>query len=226
MFEKMFGGPRDVAKEFEDKKTEEQPTEPIKEEKREPKTIEEVKKAIGDIQELKHKRWETLEKHRDTIEELRRLGVNETNPDTVPRTETVKDILGPIEEELVQISKEISEKREEFDLQPNRAEVIDLRRHRLGELKHRATEAFYKTESGNKVNYIDSQINQIGQNSDIYRSEIQALEEQKEKFFETDKVAYEYKKTIDRITNLDIDLEDMLRKAKQVGYDKNGLMSA
>ncbi len=125
MIEKWFGGPKDIAAEFEPNTAEREEQE-IKT-SRDPKTIDDIKNAVDDIQHLTFEREKKLEKHRDTVKELRDLGVNEYSPDTAPRTETVKDILNPIEDELVAISTEINEKREDFDLQPKRKEVIERR---------------------------------------------------------------------------------------------------
>ena len=223
MIEKWVGGPKDVGAELEPK-TSETIDQEVKQ-AREPKTIEDVKAAVTDIQELTFERGRKLEKHRDTVKELRDLGVNEYNPDTSPRTETVKDILNPIEEELVAISTEITEKREEFDLQPNREYVIKTRQLRLGELKHRAEEEFKKTPSGSNIAHIDAKIAMYFQQSDMYQTEMAKLKEERAEFFRKDKVAHNYAATIERIDHLNIQLDDMLTKANKAGYDDNGLNS-
>jgi|GEM_PF-4132570 len=224
IFEKWVGGLKDVSKELEPKKLESQQI--VKEDEvRVPKKMEDIKVAVGDIQELTSKRWDTLQKHRDTVEELRRYGVNEYNPDTSPRTETVKDILNPIEDELVAISQEITDKREDFDLQPNREEVIKGRQFRLGELKHRAQKQFESTPSGKNIAYIDAKIAAYFQQSDLYRKEIADLRDKQVEFFNNDKVAHTYVTIIERIEHLSAQLTDMLTKSKRYDYDNNGLNS-
>ena len=224
MIEKWFGGPKDVMNEMKPKESEVAESIPV-EESRRPKTIEDIKEAVGDIQHLQSKRWDTMQKHRDTAEELRRYGVNEYSPDTSPRTKTVKEILNPIEDELVAISAEINEKREEFDLQPDRKEVIKTRLFRLGELKYRVKKDFENTESGKKVAHIDAKIAMYFQQSDLYRKEMADLKDEKVEFFKKDKVANEYLSTIERIEHLEVQLTDMLAKSNRVGYDDNGLNS-
>jgi DNA repair ATPase RecN len=224
MIEKWFGGPKDVTTEMKQKEPEVVDLVPA-EEPRTLKTMNDIKGAVGDIQHLQGKRWDTLQKHRDTIEELRKYGVNEYNPDTSPRTETVKEILNPIEDELVAISTEITEKREEFDLQPDRKEVINTRLFRLGELKHRAKKDFENTESGKKVAHIDAHIASRFQQSDLYQKEIADLKDERVEFFKKDKIANEYAITIERIEHLEVELNDMLAKSKRVGYDDNGINS-
>ncbi len=219
IFERRFGGPKDVISELKENNTETQATQ---EPTREKKTVDDVKEALGDLQGLRVKRWDTLQKHRDTTEELRGLGVHETNPDTTPRTETVKDILGPIEDELVAISTEIIETQNEFDLQPNRASVIGNRLLRLGELKSRAEKAFYATPSGTQIKYFDAQISKYYQQSDLYGSEMAEIKEKKAEFFMNDKVAHGFAQTMERIAGLQMQLEDTLTKSKKTGYDING----
>lgn len=219
--EKWFGGPKDVGAELEP-----HPTPAVNQEtSRDPKTIDDIKNAVDDVQGLTFERERKLEKHRDTVKELRDLGVNESNPDTAPRTETVKDVLNPIEDELVAISMEINAKREEFDLQPQRKEVIERRLFRLGDLKYRAEKAFYQTPSGNQIKYFDGQIQHHHNQSDLYAKEISDIREKRREFFQNDKTANVFTNTIERIQNLEIQLKDMLAKVNQAGYDDNGLNS-
>lgn len=188
--------------------------------------IEDIKNAIGDIKELGSKRQDLLEKHRDTVQELRDLGVRELSPDDVPRSDTANEILNPIEEELAQISREITEKRKDFDLHPNRQEVLSKRMARLNELKERVEEQFDKTPSGEKIKSFEKQIYDLKhdstkQNFEIEK-EIYKIADEKSYLFRNDKLANDFAKTIDRINYL-ININDVnLADSNRSDYDQNG----
>lgn len=231
MIEKWFGGPKDVTKELEEK-----PIETVEEQKV-PKTIGDIKQAKEDIAHLQEKRQGVLDQHRDTSEELRALGVNEYKPDAVPRTETVKDVLNPIEEELVAISKEITEKRAEFDLQPSHVEVLTLRLQRLEDLKTREEAEFLKTPIGQDIHAWENKIEELEKNATDLRKnyakeeeymplvkEAGELREKKRYAFINDKIAGAHADRIDRINRLMADVGSNLHDAKSAGYDDKGHM--
>ncbi len=230
MIEKWFGGPKDITKELEEK-----PVEVV--EVKAPKTIGDIKQAKEDIAHLQEKRQEMLDHHRDTIEELRALGVNEYKPDAAPRTETVKDILNPIEEELVAISNEITEKRAEFDLQPSHVEVLDARLQRLEDLKAREEADFLNTPIGKDIHDWENKIEELEKNAtDLRKSyakedeymplvkEAGELREKKRYAFINDKIAAAHADRIDRINRLTADVGSNLHDAKSTGYDDKGHM--
>jgi len=190
------------------------------------KSIQDVKEAVGDIQDLTSKRYDLLEKHRDTVEELRNLGVNDYSPDEVPRSDTVNEILNPIEEELAEISREITEKRQEFDLQPNREKVLKNRMFRLEKLKQRAENQFYKTPSGIKIKNLENQIDTLNNNVSRQQSEImeniQKSKEEISNIYRNNKIANDFAKTEDRINRMLADTHSNLSDAKSTEYDENG----
>lgn len=153
IFEKMFGGPKEIVEEMQEKA-------PIVEEVIEepkPKTLEDIKEVKVELAEMADARQELLEKHRDTAVELKEIGVQESVAGSSGRTETYNDLLNPIEEDLQKISAEILEKRAEFDLQPDRTEIIKNRMKRLEELNTLEEEAFLRTEDGQKYQgFIDT----------------------------------------------------------------------
>lgn len=196
--------------------------------KKEPKTIEDVKNTIGEIRILQEERRNILDKHRKTVDDLRGLGVNEYSPDVKPRTETVKDILGPIEEELASVGKQITDLREEFDLQPKHKQVVQERLLRLGQLKQKATEAFYATPSGATLRKIEQEIDRLakkeGAPSEEDYEQRNKLEEQKIALFRDDKTAHNFAETVHRIELLEIQSHDTLKKIDSAEYDERGQM--
>lgn len=231
MIERWFGGPKDVSKELEEK-----PVEVVKEEKA-PKAIGDIKQAKGDIANLQEKRQGILNHHRDTTEELRALGANEYKPDSAPRTETVKDILNPIEEELVAISKGITDKRTEFDLQPSHVEVLDARLQRLEDLKAREEADFLNTPIGKDIHDWENKIEELEKNAtDLRKSyakeeeympllkESGKLREKKSYAFINDKIAAVHADRINRISRLMADVGANRHDAKSTGYDDKGHM--
>ncbi len=229
MFERMFGGPKDVVVEMHPKEQE------VVEVVPQSKTIEDIKEAKGEIASLQEKRQEVLEKHRDTVQELRDLGVNEFNPDTAPRTKTVNEILNPIEEELAMISGEITEKREEFDLQPKRLEVLDVRMKRLEDLKARAETTFLNTSVGADIDTWNKKIGELEMEAsklqkeyakpEVYKpliEEASQLREKRRYAFVNDKVAGAHADLIFRIDRLRADVSSTRYDAASTGYDDNG----
>lgn len=233
IFEKMFGGPKDVSSGMEEKKPE--TTEPVKEESKN-KTLDDIRRAQEDLGALQSKRQELLNKHRDNTAELADLGVREIPTGGVTRSETFNQILNPLEEELLAISSEINEERTEFDLQPHRTEILKNRMERLEELRNRDESEFAKTEIGQKIGElksktkeIDEQMKQYSREGNIYSTDLISLEKEKNevaykinRIFLEDKIANTHAIRIDRINRLINDIEINTNDAKNTSYDENG----
>lgn len=231
----MFGGPVDVTSELNENKHPEENPVVVPEVKK--NTIEDIKQAKEELGELQTKRQEILNQHRDTVQELRDLGVNEFNPDSAPRTKTVNDVLNPIEEELQTISKEITEKRKDFDLQPNRVEVLTSRLSRLEDLKKREEDEFAKTPVGGSIMSRNETIKTLEKEVTAYRKsissndkavhdyfdEINKIKEENRYDFNNNKVAHEHAEVMNRIEKLITDTSVNIHDAKSPEYDENGL---
>lgn len=219
-----FGGPKNVMEELEEQPPQTEEVSP----KKDPKTIEDVKNTMGEIRILQSERRSILDKHRKTVDALRDLGVNEYSPDVKPRTETVKDILGPIEEELASVGKQITDLREEFDLQPKHKQVVQERLFRLRELEQKVIDAFYATPSGVTLNKIEHEIDRLSKGEGTPSKEDfeqrNKLEEQKIALFRDDKTAHNFADTLQRIQFLEIQSDDTLKKIDSAEYDERGQM--
>lgn len=236
IFEGWFGS----KKEFPEEIAQETATEAlaVEEVQEKPKTIADIKQAKEDLAQMQALRQEILEKHRDTTEELADIGVREIPYGDVARSETYNDVLNPIEEELTALSAEIVQKREEFDLDPSRVEVLDARLDRLKDLEDRETAAFLKTESGAKIEEYNKKIDELNvQAQELAQTtsrenplvqeilkEIRDLEEKRRYLVINDKVCGAHQDRIMRIRHLMSDVESVRHDAKSTGYDELGHM--
>lgn len=114
------------------------------------KTLEDISEAKDKVGVLETQKKELIEKHRENIEQLKNLGVNEKQKDSVNRSETFNDVLNPIENEIKNIAEEISNLREDNDLQQKPNEILRRRMERLNELCYINTKDFLSTETGEK----------------------------------------------------------------------------
>ena len=107
-----------------------------------------IKQAEESIEDLQTKRQEILNKHRDTVEEIKKFNIYKEDAQGAARTAMENDALSQIEKDLVVISKEINMLRENFDLQPEHSEVLNQRYERLQDLRDREEAVFAKTPIG------------------------------------------------------------------------------
>lgn len=98
-----------------------------------PKTLDEVKQAISDLEELKNKRLTQISDLRDKKDEIRSIGVNEFVDENrqIKRTETFNNLVAEDENSLAEISQKIEDIRNEFDLTPNNVERLTEYRNRI-----------------------------------------------------------------------------------------------
>jgi chromosome segregation ATPase len=98
-----------------------------------PKSLSDVVEAKEKLEVLKNKRKEQLREYRQTKDAIKKAGVQEfENQDRpVKRTNTFNELLEHQEIELEEISQEIEELREEFDLQPSHVQRLEDRRERV-----------------------------------------------------------------------------------------------
>jgi len=99
--------------------------------------LEDIRKAKSEIEKLSEKRETKLNEHRDIGFELDKLGVKENVSGSIKRSETYNENLNPIEKELAEISTEIGDIREKYDLEPSRDEMLSERISRLKKLSDR-----------------------------------------------------------------------------------------
>jgi Skp family chaperone for outer membrane proteins len=182
IFEKMFGGPREVVQEMQEKEPE-----IVVAEEPKPKTLEDIKEVKVELAEMADARQDLLEKHRNTSIELKEIGVQESQKDSSARTETYNDLLNPIEEDLQKISAEILQKRAEFDLQPDRTAILENRMKRLKDLEQLEEEAFLRTEDGQKYQALKNKILELNTRG-------QEIEKTHETIFEVDNIIQETRK--------------------------------
>lgn len=209
---------------------------------RKPKTMEDIDQARRDIDMLQEKRNETLAAMRKEKETVRNVGVNEFQKDSHKRTETFRDLIDPIEKELQAISTEITEIREEHDLEPDRVTVLNARFKRLEDLKEIEEKRFLTTETGGEIHRLKDQIRSFTEKNKqflgdhpgpmdydniIVKENLKEIEDRNTKItrlYREDKEGFKYATTIDRIHVLMSDVENVRRHAKQSEYDDNGQM--
>lgn len=122
---------------------------PLAQEKK-PKTLEDISETKNKVGDLETQKKELINKHRDSIGQLKNLGVNEKQADSVKRSETFNDVLNPIENEIKNISEEISNLRQDNDLQQKPKEILRNRIERLNELLYVNIKDFLSTETNKK----------------------------------------------------------------------------
>lgn len=115
---------------------------------RAPKTLEDVLAAKNKIGDLEIKKTELINQHRNSVEQLKNIGVDKKQVDSNRRSETFNDILNPIENEIKSIAEEISEIREDNNFTQKPTEILEKRIERLNELCYRNVKGFLSTESG------------------------------------------------------------------------------
>ncbi len=93
--------------------------------------LEDIRAAKGLIRDIKIEKLDKVGEHRKALKELEELGVNKNKPDSIQRSETYKEVLGPIEDEIKKIAEKILKLRGENDLQPSRREILIDRKNRL-----------------------------------------------------------------------------------------------
>ena len=91
--------------------------------------LEYIQKAKKDIIELKNKQNQKRIEHRNLVNSLNLLEVQ--NKVDKGRSETFNEVLSPIEAELKEIASQIIEIRTENDLIPSRIDVLKERKDRL-----------------------------------------------------------------------------------------------
>lgn len=208
--------------------------------KRKPATLEDIDDARRDIFELKDKRQAKLDELREQERLIKAVGVKEFKDGSSERTETFIELTSPIMEELKAISAELGKVREEFDMQPTRAKMLEDRIERLKALKEIQEKAFRDTEAGKKVLEHKGIISGLKQkiiqlfgehpspmeiNSSQYRElqeDIDKNEEKISRILKDTKEGLTHIQTIDRINSLWITTEDTLAKAKGSHYDELG----
>lgn len=98
-----------------------------------PKTIEDVKGALSDLQELKSQRLEKLSELQKKKDEIRSMGVSEFVNSKKPtkRTETFNALVQEDESSLAEISQKIEDIRKKFDINPSDVERLTEYRDRV-----------------------------------------------------------------------------------------------
>ena len=110
--------------------------------------LRETKKHIDDLEVQKGTK---IEDHRNTIVELKELGVNQNDPDLIKRSSTFNKVLEPIESEIKNISEEISTLREDNNMQENPKQILEKRLNRLQGILLYNLKEFFNTDIGKKV---------------------------------------------------------------------------
>lgn len=208
---------------------------------RKPKTLQDIDSAKKNIWELQDKREGKLSEIRRQKELLKDLGVNEFTVEkgkrTNKRTETFKDTMSPLEQELEDISNEITQIREDHDLQPSRKQVLESRIKRLEDLKKFENERFVKTVVGANIKSMEERISEFNEikkeahennNQDAVNKaigEIDALKSKINNVYLNDKEAYMYATTIEKINSLIVDESGLLRESKDPEKDENGYLT-
>lgn len=204
-----------------------------------PKSIKDILDAKQKIEELQEERKEVTKEYRNTTQELKDLGVSFQKENSSQRTETVKDILNPIEEELVSISGAINELRKEYNLKPARIEVLEDRMSRMDEIEKRIINEFSNTELGKKIGYLQDQIESktkeinnlrkeegLTPSDEKYKllsNEINELDKERRYINYSEKEVNTYIKLLERIGRIKADIGFMISKAKSPEYDENGI---
>ncbi len=214
------------------------PGEAVIQEEIKKKSIEDIKQTKEQIAGLQGQRESLVEKHRDSKAELESMGVREIPVGGIARSETYNDILNPIEEEITKIGTEITELREDYDLQPNRIEVLNNRLKRLEELADREKNEFQKTVAGGNFYAMNARKLELNkQINEFISNHAQPAEYKKEseEFSDLDKkIHYEvindklissHFDRLDRINHLMARTGSTRHDAKSTGYDENGISS-
>ena len=207
---------------------------PLKEE-RKPKTIQDIDQARKDIYDLQDKREGKLNDIRRQKQLLKELGVKEFEKNSSKRTQTFKENMSPLEKELEEISNEITQIRNEHDLDPTRQQVLESRIKRLEDLKKNEEESFFKTVIGGNIKSMEDEIARLEKEkepnihnsaklNDVMRN-ISEIEAKINRLYSDNKEAYLYATTVDKIDHLIADNSSNLRDSKDSEKDENGFMT-
>jgi chromosome segregation ATPase len=113
--------------------------------------LEDIKNIKSNIDNLEKEKLSKVKEHQETTAELKDLGVAEKKKDSSERSKTFTETLGPIEDEIRSISKEIDVLRENTDMHKQPKEVLEDRMNRLTEILRATNTEFLNTEEGKEV---------------------------------------------------------------------------
>lgn len=202
--------------------------------------VEDFHLRKAEIEDLKKKRKEVINRHRSAVKDLESYNIDKQSKDG-KRSKTYKEYLEPIEKELEEISHNLTDLRESFDMSQSRQEILEERLVRLEELRNIANEKFAQTELGkkyfehkDKIKEIDAQITKLSlegrydPDADIERKSLNnqriELEKDLQRKIYPKKEYMNYIRTIEKIDRLRGDTSINLHDAQDDQYDENGQM--